>query len=162
MAERSAEEIVSGLLQISVGGTVKPVPTLPIKYIAEWAKLLDALTPTRPADDPREGFTLVARVTTEGLLDLVVAYDRTGALGGREWLEEHADAQQLQAAAIQMTGNAFPLLNGANVVGQMLGAMIKSATPKDEPSDPASSTNGASRNGASRRKRSGQVSIPSS
>jgi hypothetical protein len=166
VAERSAEEIVSGLLQVSVGGTVKPVPTLPIKYVAEWAKLLDALTPSTPAADPREGFTLIARVTTAGLLDLVLAYDRTGALGGREWLEEHADAQQLKAAAVQMADNAFPLGDGASVVGQMLATMVGQAAPKDEPkagpSGLPSSTSGVSRNGASRRKRSGRVSIRNS
>lgn len=162
MAERSPEEVVSGLLRISVGGTTKEVPTLPIKYVADWARLLDALTPTEPAADPREGFTLIARVTVDGLLDLVVAYDRTGALGGREWLQEHADAQQLKAAAVQMADNAFPLGDGASVVGKMLATMIGQAAPKDEPSDPQSSTNGASRNGASRRKRSGRVSIQNS
>jgi len=162
MSERTEEEVLSGLLQISVGGITKEVPTLPIKYIAEWAKLLDALTPTTPATDPREGFTLIAKVTTAGLMDLVLAYDRTGALGGREWLEEHADAQQLKAAAVQMAGNAFPLGDGASVVAQMLASMIGKAAPKDGPSDPASSTNGASPSGASRRKRSGRSSIPSS
>lgn len=162
MAERTPEEVVSGLLQISVGGIVKAVPTLPIKYIADWAKLLDALTPTAPAEDPREGFVLIARVTTAGLLDLVLAYDRTSALGGREWLEEHADAQQLKAAAVQMADNAFPLGDGASVVGQMLAKMIGQAAPKDEPSDQPSSTSGASKNGASRRRRSGRSSIPSS
>jgi len=162
VTERSPEEIVSGLLQIAVGGISKEMPTLPIKYVAEWAKLLDALTPSKPAADPREGFTLIARVTTAGLLDLVLAYDRTGALGGREWLEEHADAQQLKAAAVQMADNAFPLGDGASVVGSMLAKMIGSAAPKDAPSDPGSSTNGASPSGASRRKRSARSSIPSS
>jgi hypothetical protein len=162
MSERTEEEVLSGLLQISVGGITKAVPTLPIKYVAEWAKLLDALTPTEPATDPREGFTLIAKVTTAGLLDLVLAYDRTGALGGREWLEEHADAQQLRAAAVQMADNAFPLGDGASVVGQMLATMIGKAAPKDDSSEPPSSTNGASLNGVSRRRRSAPSSIPSS
>jgi hypothetical protein len=168
MTERTEEEVLSGLLQVSVGGIVKPMPTLPIKYVPEWAQLLDALTPTEPSGDPREGFTLIARVTLAGLLDLVVAYDRTGALGGREWLEEHADAQQLKAAAVQMAGNAFPLGDGASVVAQMLSKMLfpPDGSPILFPPDVVltreSSTNGASRNGASRRKRSGRSLIPSS
>jgi len=162
MAERTEEEVLSGLLQVSVGGIVKTVPTLPIKHVAEWAKLLDALTPSEPTTDPREGFTLIARVTAAGLLDLVVAYDRTAALGGREWLEENADAQQLKAAAVQMADNAFPLGDGASVVGQMLATMLGQAAPKDAPSDPASSTSGASPTGGSPRKRSARNSTRNS
>ena len=159
MTERSEEEVLSGLLQVSVGGIVKAMPTLPIKYVAEWAQLLDALTPSTAEIDPREGFTLIARVTLAGLLDLVVAYDRTGALGGREWLEEHADAQQLRAAAVAMAANAFPLGDGAAVVAQMLAKML---VPPDAESNPPNSTSGPSRNGASRRTRSARNSIRSS
>jgi hypothetical protein len=159
MGERTPEEIVSGLLQVSVGDTVKTVPTLPIKHVPEWARLLDALTPSTAKIDPRDGFTAIATVTMSAFLDLVVAYDRTGALGGREWLEEHADAQQLKAAAVQMAENAFPLGDGASVVAQMIATML---VPLAAASNPTNSTNGASRNGASPRKRSARSSTRSS
>ena len=160
MAERSEEEIASGLLQISVGGVVKSMPTLPIKYIPEWAKLLDAVTPSGIATpDPDEGFSLIARVTNAGLLDLVVAYDRTGALGGREWLEENADPAELKAAAVQMAGNAFPFGEAAAVIGTMVTTRIGQSVA---PSVPPNSTNGHSSTGASRPNRSARRSTRSS
>ncbi len=159
MVERSEEDSATRVLRIPVGGVVKTMPTLPIKHIAEWAKLLDALTPsTAPPGDPSEGFTLIASITLTGLLDLVVAYDRTGALGGREWLEENADPAELKAAAEQMAGNAFPFGEAAAVIASMvatrLGQAVRSAPP--------SSTNGSSTNGASTRKRSVRASTRSS
>jgi hypothetical protein len=158
--ERSPEDVVTGVLRISVGGIIKSMPTLKIKQIPEWSAILDAKTPSATATaDPAEGFTLVAKVTLSGLLDLVVAYDRTGALGGREWLEEHADPMELREAALAMAGNAFPFGEGAGVVGRMLMDQIKQAVA---PSPPPKSTNGRSRSGASTRKRSALVSIPSS
>lgn len=158
MAERTAEEIVSGLLQISVGGIVKTVPTLPIKHVPDWARLLDALTPSSASVDLEQGFSTIATVSLNGLLDLVVAYDRTGALGGREWLEEHADAQQLRAAAVAMAENAFPLGDGASVVAQMIATLL---VPLAVASNPTNSTSGASRNGASPRTRSARSSTRS-
>jgi hypothetical protein len=159
VTERSDEEVVTGLLRISVGGIVKMMPTLPIKYIEAWAEVLDAKTPHAESADPTRGFTFVARITLGGLLDLVLAYDRTGALGGREWLEEHADPAELRDAALAMAGNAFPFGQGAGVVGRMLMDQITQAVG---PSPQTKSTNGASPTGASTRKASALVSIPSS
>jgi hypothetical protein len=152
MAERSEEDAVTRVLRISVGGVVKTMPTLPIKHIAEWSKMLDALTPSADAlGDPSEGFTTIAKITMSSLLDLIVAYDRTGALGGREWLEENADPAELKTAAEQMAGNAFPFGVAAAVIGSMVMAHLDHLAAQSEP---PSSTNGSSRNGASTRKRS--------
>ena len=160
MAERSEEDVVTRVLRISVGGVVKSMPTLPARYVEEWAKLLDAATPSGlAAPNPDEGFALIARVTNAGLLDLVVAYDRTGALGGREWLEENADPAELKAAAVQMADNAFPFGEAAAVIGTMVSTRINQAVAQ---SDPPSSTNGASPTGASSRKRSARASTRSS
>ena len=49
--DRTEEDILSGVLRISVGGIVKAVPTLPIKYIPEWAAVLDAKTPSTAASN---------------------------------------------------------------------------------------------------------------
>jgi hypothetical protein len=160
MAERSEEEVASGLLLVSVGGVVKSMPTLPIKHIPEWAKLLDAVTPSGiAASNPDDGFGLIARVTNTALLDLVVAYDRTGALGGREWLEENADPAELKAAAVQMADNAFPFGEAAAVIGTAVMTRVGQAAAA---SDPPSSTNGPSPTGASARKRSARASTRSS
>jgi hypothetical protein len=160
MAERSEEEVASGLLQVPIGGVVKTMPTLSIKYIPEWAKLLDAVTPSGiVTPDPAEGFSLIAAVTLTALLDLVVAYDRTGALGGREWIEEHADPAEIKAAALQMADNAFPFGEAAAVIDTMVTTRIGQAAA---PSEPPNSTNGHSSTGASRPNRSARRSTRSS
>lgn len=161
MADRSAEEearVLSGHLQIIIGGVAKEMPTLPIKYVPEWLALLGS---GPDSAKPVEEWTMADVSTLSGasatrLLDLAVAYDRTAALGGREWLEEHADAQQLYAAVVQMVGNANPLADDpAGLLGLML---VRSVVP----SGPPKSTSGASPTGASTRRRSGRASIRSS
>jgi len=177
VVERTPEDLAAGILRIAIGGSVKAVPTLPIKDIPAWAELLDELTPSMPpapaddglgddrpddelppADDPR-GYQTLTKATTESLLRIVTAYDRTGALGGREWLEEHADLFQLKTAAEQMAANAFPLGEGDVMIAQVLLAQImRGAVPSPRPS----STNGASPTGTRRPNRSERRSTRSS
>ena len=154
--DRTEEDILSGVLRISVGGIVKAVPTLKANHVDEWGRSLvvgpDAKVPSEWTMTDVAG---LSGATTERLIDLCVAYDRTGALGGREWLGENADPAQLHAAVVLMTGNAFPLADDpAALLGLML---LRSAVP----SGPPNSTNGSSTNGASTRKRSGRASTPS-
>lgn len=160
MTERSEEDSVTRVLRISVGGVVKTMPTLPIDQIGEWAKMLDALTPSSAGQgDPNQGFAFIASVTLTSLLDLVLAYDKTGALGGREWLEKNADPAELKTAAEQMAENAFPFGEAAAVIASMVVTRITQAVAASEP---PSSTNGSSRNGASTRKRSARALTRSS
>jgi hypothetical protein len=158
MAERSVEDVVTGILHVSVGGVVKELPTLKAKYIAEWGRLLGASgDSSKPISDwTMQDVAGLAGQTVERLLDLVVAYDRSAALGGREWLAENADPTELHGALVAMAGNAFPLADDpAALVGLMI---VQSAVALKPPN----STNGASPNGASTRKRSARASIRSS
>lgn len=156
MTERSPEDVAAGILRIAIGGTVREVPTLKAKYIGLWGDLfadagnkLDAVGEWTMADVSQFSERSVQR-----LVDLVVAYDRTGALGGREWLEEHADPAQLHAALVLMIGNAFPLADPVTLADLTIA---RAAVPSAR----ASSTNGASPRGTSTRTRSGRVSTRS-
>jgi hypothetical protein len=165
--DRTPEDIASGVLRIAIGGSVKPVPTLPLKHIPAWAALLDELTPDAPAGEPspdapaddNHGYELLAKATAATLLTIVTAYDRTGALGGREWLEENADLSQLKIAAEQMASNAFPLGEGDMMVARLLWAQISRVAV---PSGPPSSTSGASPTGTGAPTRSARRSTRSS
>ncbi len=160
MTTRSAEDVLAGVLRIAVGGQEKLVPTLPIRATREWqawlaAKPSDYAVPEGDDWSPAEvrdftGFTL------EAVLDMVVAYDRTGALGGREWLEEHADPAQLYAAIAQMAEVAFPF--ATNIPLLLAALVVRSAVP----SSPPSSTNGPSPIGTSARARSRKSSTRAS
>jgi hypothetical protein len=153
---RSEEEVMSGLLQIAVGGIVKAMPTLKAKYVDEWGRLLAPADGGKvPSEWTMADVAGLSGQTAERLLDLIVAYDRTAALGGRDWLAENADPAQLHAAVVQMVGNAFPLAGDpAGLLGMML---TRSAVP----SAPPSGASGASMNGTSTPTPSGPASTQS-
>ncbi len=159
MTERLPEDVAIGVLRVVIGGSERSLPTLKAKYVPEWARKLDDLTPSDHESDPDNGFAIIAQVSLAGLLDLIVAYDRTGALGGREWIEENADPSELAEVARQMAGNAFPFGNAADmVVGTMQMDLMAKAVRLVQPN----STNGPSPIGASTRKRSARASTRSS
>jgi hypothetical protein len=160
MTTRSAEDILAGVLRIAVGGVEKIVPTLPIRATREWQTLIakgpQAFTPRDIDDwDPGDAFDF-AGLTLDAILDIVVAYDRTGALGGREWLDENADPAQLYLAAEQMAEVAFPFADNSRV---LLAALVANRVVA---STPRSSTSGLSAIGGSRRKPSRQASTRAS
>jgi hypothetical protein len=158
MNERTVEDLVTGVLHIPIGSVVKDMPTLKAKYIDEWGRTFVASEgePKKLAEWTMQDVAQFSGHTVARLLDLVVAYDRTAALGGREWIAENADPQQLHAALVQMVGNAFPLADAPAV---LIGLMI---TQSAAPSDPPNSTNGSSTTGDSTRTKPGRASIPSS
>lgn len=153
MAERTPDDVLAGIIRIPVGGVAKAVPTLSIAATRTWQASLS------PIFMPRE-WADAAAVAAFGdleaglLLDVVVGYDTTNALGGREWLENNADPAQLYAAAIQMMEVAFPLAEPAG----LLAGLIELA----EPSKPPSGTSGLSHIGASTRGRSKRASTRAS
>jgi hypothetical protein len=163
MAERSPEDVAAGILRIAVNGTVREVPTLKAKYVGAWAEqvLLTDADGKAVKIKPLEEWTSfdvaqLAGPAVDRLIDLICAYDRTGALGGREWLSENADPLQLQEALSAMLGNAFPLADSpealtATVMGQVAAGLSQ-----------PSSTSGRSRSGTSTRTSSGRASTPSS
>ena len=154
MTDRSPELVLSGQLEVLVGGTVRAVPTLKLKYIPEWTRLLDGYTPSASARPAAEGFTIAAETETTALLDLVVAYDRTGALGGREWLEENADPADLRAAVQQILGNVYPK-GMADLAWMVLNQTITASVGASVGASVLpSSTNGSSTTGTSRPNRS--------
>lgn len=153
---RSKEDVAAGLLRIAIAGSIREVPTLKAKWVGAWTALF-----AEEVQEPKAigGWTVADAMqfssrSVAQLLDLVVAYDRTVALGGREWLEENADPAQLRAALIQMTGNAFPLADPAVLVDMTLARTAAASIPP-------SSMNGASPTGTSPRTTSGRSSTRS-
>lgn len=156
MTERSEEDVVSGVLRITIDGAVRLVPTLKAKYVAEWAARLTAGEPGEKAlvDWTVNDTATFGAETVSRMLDLIVAYDRTGALGGREWLEEHADPAELERALEAMVGNAFPFAEASTLTALTISVQAAASVRP-------SSTNGHSTNGARTRTRSGRALTPS-
>jgi hypothetical protein len=164
VAKRSDEDVLSGILRIPVGGVEKLVPTLKLRAVRDWqVRVADKLALIRPTlgANPRDVQDLahVAGTAIESILELVIAYDQTGALGGREWLEENADPAQLYAAVQQMGQVTFPFVGDAVA---LIAAFPTAFGTPDEPSASTSSTNGRSPTGASTPASSKSVSTPTS
>lgn len=161
MTSRSAEDVLSGVLRIAVGGQEKLVPTLSIKATREWQQQIATgpsgfSVPVTEDDWTAATVAEFTGLTLEAVLDVVVAYDQTSALGGREWLEEHADPAQIYAAASQMAEVAFPFATDIPMV--LAALVVRSVVGSVSPS----STSGPSRTGASTRARSKRASTRAS
>jgi hypothetical protein len=161
--ERTAEDVAAGILRIAIGGTVREVPTLKAKYVGAWAMQVmlqdDAgeLVKIKPLDEwTGADVAALAGPAIDRVIDLIVAYDRSGALGGRDWLEENADPPQLQTAFTQMLGNAFPLATSPDVLAGTIMAQVAAGSSR------ASSTSGPLPTGTSTRTRSARGSTRSS
>jgi len=159
MTQRSAEDVLAGVLRISVGGIEKRVPTLPMRASAEWQEslgvTLGGFARNLSADQSAESLMGFARFTQAAILDAVVGYDRTGALGGRDWLAEHADPAQLYIAFRQMAEVAFPFVADVRSLLAILPGLLAQA---DVGSASPSSTSGPSPTGGSTRARSKRAS----
>ena len=149
MPDRSESEILTGLLHVVIDGKVRDCPTLKAGHVASWGRQLTVdETGAKPllewtaSDASSYGEAMVGR-----MVDLVVAYDVTGSLGGREYLLEHADPAELRAALNLMAGNAFPFGNPVALVDL---AVRLSAAQSVRPN----TTNGSSPTGISRPNRS--------
>lgn len=149
MVERTPEDVLAGVLRISVGGVEKLVPTLPIRAAREWHEANASrpgkglLSPVNLEDWTPNDVSAYNTRSVEVVLDMLVEYDKTGALGGREWLEEHADPAQLRIAIDQVLAVLFPFADDAGPIRAVLvyRRVVGSGSP--------SSTNGHSPIGAS-------------
>lgn len=147
--DRTEADRASGILRLRIGGEERIVPTLPIRPARDWRRRVLALSggfglpplETWAADAPGR----FADLTEDAILDLVVEYDREGTLGGRAWLEEHADPTELYGALQAMIGNALPFAGDGRT---LLTTLVVLAAA--DPSAPGSSTNGRSRRGTLR------------
>lgn len=81
------------------GESPPPVPALEGWVLKEWivqyAKVYTTLAEERPRIASMDDMMRVENVTEDGLLDALMAYDRTSALGSRDWLENNLTVQQL-------------------------------------------------------------------
>jgi hypothetical protein len=99
---RTEEAAIGGLLTLTIGGRARAVPVLKIKHSREWKEKLGGVAAGIELDDDL-AVTIgrLANLASDRALDLVVAYDRTDVLGGRDAIEEEAtDAEVFQALEV--------------------------------------------------------------
>jgi hypothetical protein len=98
------EEIVSGALSVTKDGRALSLPVLKIKRAREWRK---AVAAEFDGEEP-ENTSDAMNVPADKILDLVLAYDRTNVLGGRESIEDSMTDEELYDAFIAMWRKTFP------------------------------------------------------
>ena len=132
-------------IAVVLGGREKLLPPLSIRANRGWKKrLAEAVGETwvtfGQADDYGAIVGLVAGAT-DTMLDLLIEYDTSGSLGGREWIEDHATDSEVYAAFKEVAAVAYPPFQEARTMpglGQMLLGLIASVSQARMSSSPAS------------------------
>lgn len=131
------------------------MPTLKIRPERDWkAALLATMAESEIKVDPSllskggdevyQQLAPLANMAGDMILELVVKYDVSGALGGREYLEETADSAQVYAILVKCLKVAFPFVNDLRGAAGEILSLLRLAR-----STPSSFTNGHSDTGVS-------------
>lgn len=112
---RSAEDILSGRVRLSIGGAFYDVPALPIKANRLWKADIDArITGLIEGIDAAKAdtATILALLSdaSDQLMVLLVSYDQTHVLPPVEELEETMTEAELLTAVMEVWAAANPLV----------------------------------------------------
>jgi hypothetical protein len=148
VSKRPSEDVAAGVLRVTIDGHEKVLPLLRIRAEREWKAGLREIFSRKLPDIDEDKPVGVERIgefsnlTVDAILDVVTSYDRGNALGGREFLEEHALQSELLAILRQLWSVVFPFTQAPPLTGPANGAPTEASTG-------SSSTNGHSPTGDS-------------
>lgn len=113
-AEEEAILTRSGI-RIVLGGRAKSVAPLTIDRNREWKKVLAetvGVAVDAVSTSVAEWTKFIASLAgmTGHQIELLVAYDEAGSLGGREWIESHATEREVWDGLKAVLDEAFPQL----------------------------------------------------
>ena len=139
------EALAASPIAVVLGGRERLLPPLSIRRNREWKRALaeavgEAWVALGEANDFGVIAGLVAGLTDE-MIDLLIAYDLSGALGGREWIEEHATDSEVYAAMKEVLAVAYPPFRDARGIpglGQALLGLMASVSRERTSSLPTS------------------------
>ncbi len=136
-------------IRIVLGGRAKTVAPLTIDRNREWKKGLAetvGVAAASLAGNAADWTKLIATVAAMSgqHIDLLVAYDEAGSLGGREWITAHATEREVWTGLKAVLDEAFPqiaeLLRKVPpavlipTMLQLLGSSMRSPSPVGPPS----------------------------
>lgn len=111
-APRPDEERAGGFISLAIGADVRQVPVLTIAANRTWKATFEAAVRKvlgRVEDvDTLDAVVGVLNDSTDLMIDLLVAYDAGGQLGGRAWIEGHATDDDVYQAMKRVTAAAYP------------------------------------------------------
>lgn len=154
LPERSEAEVVSGVLSVTVGGRKaeeRELPVLSAGRSRAWKRslarsmLVDiaSLDLEKPAD-----LAAVGGAVGDRILDLVIEYDETASLGGREWLEANATDEELYSLFRRLLDVSFPFVHDLRTaitelralgMGDLLAAAVSAGGRRPSPPDQSES-----------------------
>ena len=119
---RPDEEVAGRYISATLGGQVKRLPVLSIARNRDWKQKYDEMVVEVGASAESDDFEEVVRVLSDGIdkfLDLLMDYDETGALGGREWIEANATDKEVYDLFGIVKNAAYPF--GIDLMARVLG-----------------------------------------
>ena len=119
---RPDEEVAGGYISVTMGGQAKRLPVLPIVRNRDWKRQFDEMIAELGMNAESDDFDEIVRALSdsiEKMLDLLIAYDETAALGGREWMEQHASDGEVYEAFKRVKDAAYPF--GFDLMARVLG-----------------------------------------
>ena len=156
---RHEEEIVGGFLNVTLGGERRKLPVLKIRESRSWKESLAVTLRDRvsPADFRKvDDVGSIGVLASDAILDLVLDYDRSNALGGREYVEEHGTDVEVYEILRGVWGLSFPFVKDLQGLMRTYGPLMaelfrgsRSQVAAPDPSPSENSTNGHSPNGDS-------------
>jgi hypothetical protein len=151
-------------VRIVLGGHAKSVAPLTIDRNREWKKGLSEYIGAAFGDLAASAADWTQLVTTlaamsDQHIDLLVAYDEAGSLGGREWIGGHATEREVWDGLKAVLDEAFPHLAELlrkvppavliPTVLQLLASSTSSPSPAGQPSEAPKSLKPRSRRASS-------------
>lgn len=147
--ERPSDEEIWGNLPIVLGGITKWIRPLPANPSDAWVALLGeqlrgALGGVSASGNDWNGILVAAAGLTRVQIELLVAYDREGRLGGADWIGENATPVEIWEAFKKVTAAAYPPLAEAARFPQLLAGLLPqllaSSGSSDSPNGDAAAT----------------------
>ncbi len=128
---RPDEEVAGGYISATLGGQAKSLPVLSVAQNRTWKSQFDTTVTQIGASAESDDFDEIVRALSdsiEKMLDLLIAYDQTSSLGGREWIDQHATDREVYETFKKVTDAAFPF--GFDLMARMLGELRQSLARK--------------------------------
>lgn len=160
------EAILIRRIKIVLGGRVKNVAPLAIDRNRLWldglAEMVGVVwTTVAGSADDWQKLIATSGIMTDQQVDLLIAYDEAGSLGGREWITSHASPREVWDGLKAVLDEAFPPL--AELLRKVPPAILiptllqvlRSSTNSPSPAGPPS---GAPKSSKPRSRRANSVS----
>lgn len=139
--------MVAQSLSLRLGGYVKQLPVLSIEDNEEWQRkfakaLADQLRHVERIKDWDQAVT-IASGSTGLMVELLTEYDKSGALGGAEWIRKHATPSEVYDAFKEVAQASYPFAKDVSRFPALVQLLLTQVAQVSEQSTSSPSTNGS-------------------